>query len=172
MSYSAEHWSIGWIGRPYRRGEYDCADLVVEVMCKVFATPLTFPPHAHGVRARDEQIRSLQGDFAVPIPPGLAVEGDAVLMQAAGRTLSLGHHIGVYAVISGEPCVLHCMAGINTALHPIATLEARQLEVVGYYRWLRPDGGPPPAPQCDPVEMLKARATTMLGQIEQITNAK
>ena len=146
---AAAHWSDKYLGRPYVRGEFDCADLVVEVARAEFGREVALPRHAEGVRARDKQIERLTGELGRPVeltaePAEVIQDGDIVLMKAAGRRLSLGHHIGVAAVLSvgvaaNLPlgvCVLHCLAGVGVVRHPIDYLPERGLERTGIYRWL------------------------------------
>ena len=95
-----------------------------------------------GVREWDAQIAALKGAFAVRVAPeahgsmGAPVEGDGVLMVAAGRRRSLGHHIGLWCAVAGEPYVLHCLRGTGSILHPIRDLSVRALELEGVYRWI------------------------------------
>ena len=136
---AAAHWSDKYLGRPYLRGEFDCADLVVEVARAEFGRAVALPRHAEGVRARDRQIERLTGELGRQLDraAGEAIQdGDIVLMKAAGRRLSLGHHIGVAAVLPLAACVLHCLAGVGVARHPLDCLAARQLTLTGIYRWL------------------------------------
>ncbi len=57
-------------------------------------------------------------------------------MHAAGRRRRIGHHIGLWCRIAGEPCVLHCAEGAGTIVHPIRELPLRGLALEGVYRWL------------------------------------
>ena len=135
----APHWSDKYLGRPYLRGEFDCADLVVEVMRAEFGREVALPRHAEGARARDRQIEELIGVLGRPLERGgdeRPQDGDVALMKAAGRRLSLGHHIGVVAVLPLGVCVLHCVAGIGVVRHPWDSMAARNLELTGFYRWL------------------------------------
>ena len=66
---------------------------------------------------------------------GTPREGDGVLMAAAARRHSLGHHIGVWCAVAGEPYVLHCLKGVGSILHPIRDLDRRALVLEGVYRW-------------------------------------
>ena len=144
---AAAHWSDKYLGRPYVRGEFDCADLVVEVARAEFGREVALPRHAEGVRARDKQIERLTGELGrrLDLMAGDVIEdGDIVLMKAAGRRLSLGHHIGVVAELSVgvaaalplAACVLHCLAGVGVVRHPLDYLPERGLERTGIYRWL------------------------------------
>ena len=136
---AAAHWSDKYLGRPYLRGEFDCADLVVEVARAEFGRVVALPSHAEGVRARDEQIERLTGELGRRLDRAAGDvwdDGDIALMKSAGRRLSLGHHIGVVAVLPLAVCVLHCQAGVGVVRHPIDFLAARQLELTGIYRWL------------------------------------
>lgn len=136
---AAAHWSDKYLGRPYLRGEFDCADLVVEVAQAEFGRAVALPRHAESVRARDKQIERLTGELGRRLDGAageLPQDGDIVLMKAAGRRLSLGHHIGLVAVLPLAVCALHCLAGVGVARQPIDCLAARGLEVTGFYRWL------------------------------------
>ena len=136
---AAAHWSDKYLGRLYLRGKFDCADLVVEVARAEFGRVVALPSHAEGVRARDEQIERLTGELGRRLDRAggdVIQDGDIALMKSAGRRLSLGHHIGVVAVLPLAVCVLHCQAGVGVVRHPIDFLAARQLELTGIYRWL------------------------------------
>ena len=136
---AAAHWSDKYLGRPYLRGEFDCADLVVEVAQAEFGRAVALPRHAEGVRARDRQIERLTGELGRRLDRAdgdVIQDGDIVLMKSAGRRLSLGHHIGVVAVLPLAVCVLHCVASVGVVRHPLDFLAARQLTLTGIYRWL------------------------------------
>ena len=136
---AATHWSDKYLGRPYLRGRFDCADLVVEVAQAEFGRAVALPRHAEGVRARDRQIEELTGVLGRRLD-GAAGEvphdGDVVLMKAAGRRLSLGHHIGVVAALPLAACVVHCLAGVGVVRHSLDCLAERGLALTGFYRWL------------------------------------
>ena len=138
---AARHWAESYIGRPYVEGVHDCADFVVAVMREHFGRELTLPAHGAGTRAWDRQIAALKGVYAVHVAPeargtmGAAREGDGVLMAAAARRHSLGHHIGVWCAVAGEPYVLHCLKGVGSILHPLRDLDRRALVLEGVYRW-------------------------------------
>ena len=144
------HWAESYIGRPYVEGRHDCADFVVAVMRERFGRELTLPAHGAGTRAWDRQIAALKGVYAVHVAPeargtmgapeargtmGMPREGDGVLMAAAARRHSLGHHIGIWCAVGGEPYVLHCLKGVGSILHPIRDLDRRALVLEGVYRW-------------------------------------
>ena len=135
------HWAESYIGRPYVEGRHDCADFVVAVMREHFGRELVLPAHGAGTRAWDRQIAALKGVYAVHVAPeargtmGTPREGDGVLMAAAARRHSLGHHIGIWCAVAGEPYVLHCLKGVGSILHPIRDLDRRALVLEGVYRW-------------------------------------
>ena len=135
------HWAESYIGRAYVEGRHDCADFVVAVMRERFGRELTLPAHGAGTRAWDRQIAALKGVYAVHVAPeargtmGTPREGDGVLMAAAARRHSLGHHIGIWCAVGGEPYVLHCLKGVGSILHPIRDLDRRALVLEGVYRW-------------------------------------
>ena len=128
------HWAESYIGRAYVEGEHDCADFVVAVLRERFDRILALPAHAASVRGWDAQVATLKGEYALPtIAPQ---EGDGVLMRAAARQRSIGHHIGVWCAVADEPYVLHCLRGVGSIFHPIRALRCRALELEGVYRWL------------------------------------
>ena len=154
-----QHWAESYIGRAYVEGAHDCADFVVAVMREHFGRELALPAHGAGTRAWDRQIAALKGVYAVHVAPeargtmgapeargtmgapeargtmGMPREGDGVLMAAAARRHSLGHHIGIWCAVGGEPYVLHCLKGVGSILHPIRDLDRRALVLEGVYRW-------------------------------------
>ena len=145
-----QHWAESYIGRSYVEGRHDCADFVVAVMRERFGRELALPAHGAGTRAWDRQIAALKGVYAVHVAPeargtmgapeargtmGAPREGDGVLMAAAARRHSVGHHIGVWCAVAGEPYVLHCLKGVGSILHPIRDLDRRALVLEGVYRW-------------------------------------
>ena len=145
-----QHWAESYIGRSYVEGRHDCADFVVAVMRERFGVSLALPAHGEGPRAWDRQIVALKGVYAVHVAPkargtmgppkargtmGTPREGDGVLMAAAARRHSLGHHIGIWCAVAGEPYVLHCLKGVGSILHPLRDLDRRALVLEGVYRW-------------------------------------
>ena len=133
---SLPHWAEAYVGRAYVAGEHDCADFVVAVLRERFGRALALPAHAASVRGWDAQIVALKGEVALPtISPQ---EGDGVLMRSAARRRSIGHHIGVWCAVAGEPYVLHCLKGVGSIFHPIRDLRSKALALEGVYRWLPP----------------------------------
>ena len=128
-----QHWAESYIGRAYVEGRHDCADFVAAVMRERFGVSLALPAHGEGPRAWDRQIAALKGVYARRT--GAPREGDGVLMAAAARRHSLGHHIGIWCAVAGEPYVLHCLKGVGSILHPIRDLDRRALVLEGVYRW-------------------------------------
>ncbi len=135
------HWAESYIGRAYVEGRHDCADFVAAVMRERFGRELALPAHETGTRAWDRQIAALKGIYAVRVAPeargtmGAPREGDGVLMAAAARRHSVGHHIGIWCAVGGAPYVLHCLKGVGSILHPLRDLDRRALVLEGVYRW-------------------------------------
>lgn len=134
VNHEVNHWSDAWLTRALP-ADYDCADLLVDVQGAHFARRVLLPQHAATLRSRDRQIASLSEGLGRPVdrPPR---EGDAVLMRAAGRARTLGHHVGTWCAPGGAPSVLHWLAGIGVCRHAIEELPARGLAVTGIYEWL------------------------------------
>ena len=103
---AAAHWSDKYLGRPYLRGEFDCADLVVEVARAEFGRAVALPRHAEGVRARDRQIEELTGALGRQLDAAAGEtlqDGDIALMKAAGSAVVLGssHRRGGDVAVGG-----------------------------------------------------------------------
>ena len=127
------HWTETWLSHPLP-ADYDCADLLVDVQATHFGRRIRLPQHQATIRARDRQIASLADGLGRPLdrPPR---EGDAVLMAAAGRSRTLGHHVGTWCAPGGVPSVLHWLTGIGICRHRIDELPARGLIITGVYEW-------------------------------------
>jgi len=128
------HWAEAYVGRPYVEGRHDCADFVAAVLRERFGRTLALPAYGAGVRAQDRQIAALKSVYATRTTA--PQEGDGVLMTAAGRARSIGHHIGIWCTVGAEPYVLHCLKGTGSILHPVRDLSGRALVLEGVYRWL------------------------------------
>ena len=136
------HWAESYIGRPYVEGRHDCADFVVAVMRERFGRELALPAHGAGTRAWDRQIAALKGVYAVHVAPeargtmgNYAARGRRRADGGRRRRHSVGHHIGIWCAVGGEPYVLHCLKGVGSILHPIRDLDRRALVLEGVYRW-------------------------------------
>lgn len=127
------HWTERYIGQEYESGSADCARLLARVRREEFGLPV--PSDIEVERAasrlgRVGQMEDLVSEFGVKT--NAPVDGDAVLMVCRGRP----SHIGVYAMVSGEPCVLHAMENAgHVVLHRIRDLGRVMLAVEGYYAW-------------------------------------
>ena len=125
------HWSEKYIGRPYIEGQYDCAELAIEVARNEFGLNVELlTERAIGLRAQSEQINACQADFADPTDD--PKDGDPVLMISRGRF----SHIGVLSIIDGERWILHAMKNAGmVVLHQERNLKNINLEIEGYYTW-------------------------------------
>lgn len=127
------HWTERYIGQEYESGTADCARLLAQVRREVFELPV--PSDIEVERAasrlgRAGQMTDLVEAFGVKTDN--PQEGDAVLMMCRGRP----SHIGAYAYINGEPCVLHAMENAgHVVLHRLRDLHRVFLSVEGYYAW-------------------------------------
>lgn len=127
------HWSERYIGQEYSSGSADCARLLARVRREVFSLPV--PSDIEVERAASRLGRAGQMSDLVEAygqPTETPRDGDAVLMICRGRP----SHIGAYALIDGEPCVLHAMENAgHVVLHKIRDLHRVFLTVEGYYTW-------------------------------------
>lgn len=129
----AAHWAESYVGRPYDGASYDCADLVADVMSERFGRKVDLPGRAAGIRGLDRQIADAAAQLADPVDDPR--EGDLVLMRAAGRRSSIGHHVGICCWVAGRAHVLHARPGLGACLHPLDGLRLHALELAGTYRW-------------------------------------
>ncbi len=129
----SRHWTSSWIGRSYIAGEYECTDLVADVLRAEFGREVGFP-RARGRRRREHLVQELAAVYARPLdrPPA---DGDGVLMRPPGSRRP-GSHIGVWCAPMGVPSVLHCLCGTGVVLHALARLPVAILEAEGVYAWL------------------------------------
>ena len=127
-----DHWSRRYlISQP----DGDCTDLVERVLEERFGRRVRLPRRQPTVRGMDRQVRDLREDFADPVDPGDAREGDAVLMRATARAHAVGHHIGVLCIVSGKMHVMHKLKRAGVRLTEIRALPAAaSLEMAGIYR--------------------------------------
>lgn len=127
------HWTERYIGQEYKAGTADCARLLATVRREVFG--LAVPADIDIERAasrlgRAGQMTDLVGAYGERTDT--PKDGDAVLMICRGRP----SHIGAYALINSEPCVLHAMESTgHVVLHRIRELHRVFLMVEGYYAW-------------------------------------
>lgn len=127
------HWAEHYVGTAFEEASYDCADLVADVMLERFGRTVRLPGRAAGVRGRDAQVSAAAAQLADPTDDPR--EGDLVLMRAAGRRSSVGHHVGVFCLIGGRGHVLHARPCLGACLHPLDELGLHALELAGTYRW-------------------------------------
>ena len=146
-----EHWLGGWVGKQWL-GQMDCVLFVRNVMWKEFDLALSLPAAADGkappmapdaikaaatVRARDQQVTDIKGDFVRVRAAGEhPQDGDCVIMCTAGRRTGVGHHIGLFACVNNDEYVLHYVAGVGVHLHPLRNLRACGWHCTGVYKWL------------------------------------
>lgn len=127
------HWTERYIGQEYATGTADCARLLARVRHEVFGLPV--PSDIEVERAasrlgRHGQMSDLVEAYGQRTEQ--PKEGDAVLMICRGRP----SHIGAYALVGDEPCVLHAMENAgHVVLHRIRDLHRVMLQVEGYYAW-------------------------------------
>jgi hypothetical protein len=120
-----------YVGTPYIEGEFDCADLAVQVQAEVFGKAITLPAHhARGRSTQAAQINRLAGTLARRIDE--PVTGAGVLLQGGGLW-----HIGTVFMRGGDVWVLHNSADMGSAaLWQLPMFGRRGMNVEGYYAWL------------------------------------
>ena len=127
------HWAEKWVGREYRPGEWDCADMVREVVMERTGLDVPLPS--------DREWRGMLPSTLVAFGETVVEEthrpedGDCVLMKIKGHKRSLGSHVGIFASVNGQAWVLHALAERGVVFCPVDQIGRMALEVVGYYSW-------------------------------------
>lgn len=135
---TARHWSVPYLGRPWRAGEYECLDLVVEVQRARWGREIELPPYAATYRGREAQVVALGIEYAQPL--AAPEEGALALMSPLGAR-GPGHHLGVATEVEGRWHVLHCARHAATCLHEAELLPVYGWALRGWYRWRAAPGG-------------------------------
>lgn len=127
------HWSSKWVGRPYIKKSFDCAELVREVVLCLRGIDVCLPADRDWRNATPRYLRSFAKDFAARTES--PEDGDCVLMRYVGQRGEHGAHVGVYCKVAGGDWVLHNLEGLGVIFHPIRHLGKRLLKLEGFYRW-------------------------------------
>ena len=125
------HWTDQYVGTPYIVGEFDCANLVEQVLEEQFSVDSYFPKERDGesVLALSSQIDQLRDDYAEEI--NSVTEGCLILMRARKRL----NHIGIGFLKNNEPYCLHNMRNVGmVCAHRVRDLHKLNLEVAGIYK--------------------------------------
>lgn len=130
-----------YVGTPYRVGEFDCADLAVQVQQQVFGRSIALPqnrPRPGGLMTQAQEIRRWRDDLADKVP--LAVTGCGVLLSDRAANGQMLWHIGTVFVQAEVAWVLHNSAKLGSAaLQRLTDLERWGLQVEGFYAWRHGD---------------------------------
>ena len=126
-----------YVGREYVPGRYDCADLAMDVAREVYGRAVEMPqdrPRPTRVRAMVRALDRIPVAVAAPRAAGEAPQdGDAVLLSAG---LARPTHIGIVAMIGGEPWVLHNDDHWGSSvLTRLRELRAAGWHLHGVYAW-------------------------------------
>ncbi len=121
------HWTERWIGVRAP----DCAAYAERVLREEFGARVSLPSRADSQRGRDAQIAAAASMFRRAAVPR---DGDVALLGRVGRRRGVGAHVGVCAVVDGEPRVLHLRAGGAGELHDAAALRRCGLAVEEWWR--------------------------------------
>lgn len=118
-----------WLGRRWVEGEYECADLVREVLAEEFGQTAPWGRPEASQRAKDRQFGQVIASGAVTRLTAPS-DGDLALMRdMRGRRLA-GWHVGVW--IAGA--VLHMPADGLSVHHPLHRLQDAGWALEGWYR--------------------------------------
>ena len=128
------HWSEKYVGREYRTGVFDCADLLKLVMHYEFGRDIKLPNDRDWRTQKPENISDYAREFASQTT--IPIEGDAILMRIVGRKYSLGGHVGILSIVKKRQWVLHSIQNVGCIFHPVKDLATYHLEPVGFYQWL------------------------------------
>lgn len=120
-----------YIGLPYIKDEFDCADFFLRVQKEVFGVDLVLgQKHRQGKAGQRSQIMSACQQYAVRIDA--PVHGCAVLLQGQDGYL----HIGTVLMEAGVIWVLHNSEALGSVvLTRHRDLSIRGMQTEGFYQW-------------------------------------
>ena len=127
------HWTEGYVGKPYVLGEYECGDMVAEVVFKRLGKEIELPSEQVWRGTSPGKVIDLASDFAVKV--STPAECDAVLMKIEGRKREIGSHVGLHVLVGAERWVLHNIRGFGVLFHPEGHCARLGLTVTGYFTW-------------------------------------
>lgn len=126
-----DHWSEKYLGMPYKKGEFDCADLAMLVRREVFGHTVNMPTiHGDGPFERSHTVAQYSKDLITPTEK--PEDGDCVLMKVFQRL----QHVGILCIIAHEQFVLHNADGVGTVRWRVRSLPTWGYVVEGYYKWI------------------------------------
>ena len=125
------HWAEKWVGREYRPGEWDCADMVREVVMERTGIDVPLPSDREWRGMLPSTLQAF-GETVVE-ETRQPEDGDCVLMKIKGHKRSLGSHVGIFAWVNGQAWVLHALAERGVVFCPVDQIGRMALDVVGYY---------------------------------------
>lgn len=137
-----------YVGMPYEAGQFDCADLAVQVQRELFGRVVALPAHQPareeqqlrrpaGARGQGAMILSLRETLAQRVEA--AADGCGALLWEPegdpGQDLRRWH-IGTVFLHAGEIWVLHNSALLGgAALHRLDDLRRMGMRLEGFYVW-------------------------------------
>lgn len=126
-----------YVGTPYVSGEFDCADLAVQVQRELLGRQVAMPAHRQrpaGARGQAREIARLRDVVADRIVR--PEDGCAALLWELDEHGFQTWHIGTAFVHAGETWVLHNSARLGSAaLHRLADLQRWGMRLDGFYAW-------------------------------------
>lgn len=124
-----------YVGREYRPGVYDCADLAADVQREVFGRAVTLPVrHPSGTAGQRASIFAHRDALASKVD--VPFTGCAALFHDVNDKGSQVWHIGTVALHRGEVWVLHnSYTTGGSHLHRLADLQAWGMKLDGWYAW-------------------------------------
>lgn len=124
-----------YVGREYRPGVYDCADLAADVQRDLFGRAVALPVrHPSGTAGQRASIFAHRDAVAVKVD--VPFTGCAALFHDVNDKGSQVWHIGTVALHRGEVWVLHNSYSLGGAhLHRFADLQAWGMKLDGWYAW-------------------------------------
>lgn len=124
-----------YVGREYRPGVYDCADLAADVQREVFGRTVDLPVrHPSGTAGQRASIFAHRDALAIKVD--VPFTGCAALFHDLNNKGSQVWHIGTVALHRGEVWVLHNSHSLGGAhLHRLADLLAWGMKLDGWYAW-------------------------------------
>lgn len=123
-----------YVGLPYNRDSFDCADFAILIQRDLFGRDVKLPAARPRINTGGQRhIQSISQQYAERTDS--PKDGDLVLLAQLGKTRAT--HIGVYFWLDHAAWVLHCTEAVGYSVcQRVSDLGDACLQVEGYYRIL------------------------------------
>lgn len=124
-----------YVGRAYVPGQYDCADLAVDVQREVFGRAVALPSRRPGGCA-GQRAAILSHRDALAVKVDVPFTGCVALFYEVTDKGDHQYHVGTVCLHRGEVWVLHNSYALGGAhLHRFADMQGWGMKLDGWYAW-------------------------------------